>query len=316
MRLDWIAPCPALFFAITLATACGSDEPGDDPGAGGDDGPAEGYVRLRTTPITLQPGESGLWAQWVALPGDADQDIIDVTGWQSPGGHHALLYATMERLAPGETRPWGHADQITARFLGGIGGEGAERVLLPEGAVFRVPAGQGLLIQTHYVNTTDAPIVGESYLDVKLVPADPTRQVASMFSITTLDVAVPPGEHAKADVECVLAEDVELIMYANHMHAYGVSQKTTMTALGEGGDGRTEDVKVDLAWEYEWAFNPNFTVHPVAAPLRLPAGTRLRSECEWANSSSGMLGFPDEMCVFFGFHLGDRDLTCNGGDWL
>src|SRR4051812_28782269 len=105
--------------ALALAlVACSSD--------GGDgDGAPEGYVRYRTPPVELQPGESGFWATWVANPADHDLDILDVQGWQSIGGHHAVMYSTTNNKPLGTTRAWQDVDQLTSRFLGGVGGEGA-----------------------------------------------------------------------------------------------------------------------------------------------------------------------------------------------
>lgn len=292
-----------LFFAMA---SCGSEETPPP-----DDGPPEGYVRYRTPPVTLQPGESGLWAQWVANPFDEDMDVADVIGWQSEGGHHALMYSTSEAREIGYTRDWSDADQLSTRFVGGIGGEGAEAVRLPAGMVLRIPANSSLLIQTHYINTGDTELVAESYLDVKLVPASPDAVVAGLFSHTDVGVDLTPGTNTMT-VECVLQDDIELVMFANHMHEYGTVVKTTNILE----DGTEIVLKDDPAWEYEWALNPNFEYRTLESTVLLPAGSTLRTECEWQNTTTDEVSFPDEMCVFFGFSTNGNDIVCLSGQWM
>src|SRR5262245_61532317 len=125
------------FLTAAAAAGCSSD-------SGPVDGPPEGYTRFRTTPNTLQPGDAGLWSQWVSAPLDHDVDLVEVVGTQTAGGHHALLYSTPEAHEPGFTRPWENDDQLSTRILGGIGGEAGAAIPLPPGYVFRLRAGNSL----------------------------------------------------------------------------------------------------------------------------------------------------------------------------
>jgi hypothetical protein len=45
----------------------------------------------------------------------------------------------------------------------------------------------------------------------------------------------------------------------------------------------------------------------------LKAGTTVHTHCEWMNLGRETVKFPDEMCVFFGFFLGERDINCLDG---
>lgn len=71
---------------LLLALAACGDEP-----APVTDGPPAGYVRFSPPPMTLAPGESGQWIHWISLPADEDRDVLDIQGYQGPGGHHLLL---------------------------------------------------------------------------------------------------------------------------------------------------------------------------------------------------------------------------------
>src|SRR5262249_12207962 len=133
-----------------------------------------------------------------------------------------------------------------------------------------------------------------------------TAQVASMFAMTSVRIAVTPGR-STLQVQCTLPEDVPLLMYSNHMHQFGANVTT------ENGSTPLKD---DPAWSYEWAFNPNFALRKPDNPLVLPAGSTLTTHCTWTNDGNDTIGFPDEMCVFFGIALGEHDRTCADGKWI
>jgi hypothetical protein len=292
--------------AILTASVAGCASDSDGPV----DGPPEGYTRYRTTEVTVGPGESSMLVQWVSAPLDRDMDVLDVIGTQTAGGHHALLYMTPEAHEIGFTREWVNEDQLSTRILGGIGGEAGASIPLPPGTVFRLAAGNSLMVQTHYINTTDEPIQASAVLDARMTEVDPSAQVASWFFNATIHTDVAPGQ-STAQVSCVLAQDISLIMYANHMHAAGLHVETRE----EKADGTMVDLKLDPAWNYEWAQNPNFT-YTTATPLMLPAGSTLITDCAYDNQGVETVSFPDEMCVFFGIRLGAGDVICADGSWI
>ena len=293
----------ALVGVLGVVAACGTDAPTMFDGELLDDG----YIRYLAKPVTLQPGETKQYVQWVSGPIDRDMDLLDVRGSQAAGGHHAVLFASQSLEEIGTTRDWEGADQITSRFLGGVGGEGVSGgdTPLPPGAVFRIPAGSGFYIQTHYLNATDAPITTESALEVKLADPDPTKTVLSMFVNTSVDIKVTPGESSQT-IGCEVQEDTSLIMYVNHIHETGVSISTT---VGE------HMVKHDPSWNYEWTTHPNFKTTALDQPLVLRKGDKIKTTCHWNNTGSKTLGFPDEMCAFLTFYVGNKDRACANGRW-
>jgi hypothetical protein len=325
--------------ALAVLHACASDDeaPGQEADSGVDAGDAAsdettdamadaapddtdmelpplepGFERFETEPVEVEPGSSDDWAQWVGGPLDQDYDVIAIKGTQWAGGHHALMYATTEEQEPGFTRLWADADQLTTRLMGGVGGEGGANATLPEGVVFRVKKGSYLVVQTHYLNTSEETIRAKSVLDVKLEPVDLSRKVASIMSNTDLAVSLQPGVDTTMDVYCEVQEDLHFIQTSNHMHEYGVSTFTEV--IDESGEAR--ELKTDESWSYEWALNPNFDHFPVDDPLVVPAGSTLHTQCIWNNNTTEEITFPMEMCVFFGFVLGDADITCSGGSWI
>lgn len=304
-----------LLFAA-LAACTGESDPPAAPDAAllapdaGNGAPA-GYKRYIGSPITVQPGESGMWAEFVTAPFTEDMDVVDVTGTQGLGGHHAIMYATQESQPIATVRPWGSADQLGVRFLGGTGGEGGTAVKLPDGLVFRVRAGSSLLMQTHYINTTDAAIDMTSLIDIRLEPSSADNRVAGLFTNVDPGVVATPGE-SSLTVECELQESIDLAMWANHMHEWGARIVTTALLP----DGTLIDVKRDEEWNYEWVVNANFDKRELGNPFTLPAGTLVKTECSWRNDGTTDIRFPDEMCVFFGFNSNGFDVNCVNGFWM
>jgi hypothetical protein len=300
----------SIFLCVVAAAGvagCGSDAPESTPTVTSSK-PAlkEGYRRYEVKPTMVRAGETVMSMEWMSTPMDRDMDVLDVSGWQSKSGHHAILYASVESQPVGTVRSWENADQITSRFIGGTGGEVGGQIKLPPGVVMRIYKGQSLFMQLHYMNTSTSDLMAESLVDVKMADASPERRVASFFSSTSLKYELPPGKATTMDFSCKLSADLPLIMYANHQHNFGVSVFTEQILP----DGTRVDVKRDDRWQYEWAFNPNYSTRTVDNPLVLKAGTTLHTHCEWLNAGYTPLRFPDEMCVFLGFFLGEQDINC------
>lgn len=316
-----------LLSICTLATistfaACGGQAPGSplpDPMA--EDTtfhpPAlkEGMTRIELPPIpNIQPGQEAMWCQWVRAPLDRDIDVLEATGAQGVGGHHAILYATTSNAPIGTTRECTDEDLTTVRYLGAIGGEGAttDNAALPEGLVYRIPAGLALMANVHYVNYTQQPITGEGVLDIRFAEKDPTKRVATLFTNIDVEVDLAPKARASLDVNCTLQQDFQMFWFGNHMHSYGASAFTEVIRA----DGTQVMLRKDDRWEAEAKFNPSFTRWPVDSPLILRRGDRMHTHCEWNNTADHNVSFPSEMCVGFGFHIGDGvQIDCIKGEW-
>ncbi len=301
----------SIFLLVAALMGCANEADDAKGGTKATDKPAarEGYRRFEARPTPVAAGQTAMMVEWVASPTDRDLDVLDIVGWQSASGHHAVLYATTSSQPVGTVRDWQNADQLNARFIGGSGGEAGAQIKLPEGVVTRIPKGSALILQLHYMNTSTKEVMAESVVDVKLADASPDRKVASFFASTNPMYELAPQRTTTLDVECKLDRDVPMLMFANHQHNMGVSALTEQILP----DGTRVDIKRDDRWQYEWAFNPNFTYRPVDSPLVLKSGTTLHTHCEWLNTGFSPLRYPDEMCVFLGFFLGDKDINCVGG---
>jgi hypothetical protein len=274
-----------------------------------------GYTRF-VAPVmeNLAPGSDTMHCQYVQAPLDHDVDVLDVQGYQSIGGHHSVAYSTTMNVPVGTSRLCNAEDNMSAGFLGGTGGEGNGGVTLPPGVSFRLPKGSSIMLNTHFLNTTDAAIDGHSVVDFQFVATDPKRKVAALFTTGTLSFNVPPNASADAKAECTMPQDMQFILFTNHMHDNGMHAKTEVVRA----DGSVELVHEDPNWTYEMQFNADYTKWAIDKPLTIAKGEKLRTYCNWQNKSPSALGFPREMCFGVGFFLSDGSSApvCLDGQWI
>jgi len=307
-------------YAACLAlTACGGSEetPSDAPAAAAafsPPPPAPGYTRIVAPVIAgIQPGGDVMQCQYVLEPFDRDMDVLDISGYQSSGGHHSIAYAMSTTAPLGTSRDCNTEDNTgIGGFLGGIGGEGG-KATLPDGVVFRLAKGKNIMLNTHFLNTSKHPIDGHTVIDVKFSEVDTARKVASMFANVTTNFSLTPHVKSTTDATCMIPHDLSLLKFTNHMHTHGTTAVTTVTHA----DGSLETVHADDSWAGDLQFNPAWSAWPVAEPLVVKQGDVMQTHCEWVNDTSSSLTFPDEMCVGFGFFLTGSATApvCLGGAW-
>jgi hypothetical protein len=274
-----------------------------------------GYTRIEApTMENLEPGSDVMYCQYVHAPFDRDLDVLDVSGHQSLGGHHSVAYATTMSVPVGTSRPCNNDDNLASGFLGGTGGEGGASVKLPEGMAFRLPKGNSIMLNTHFLNTTENTIDGYSVLDFKFAEVDQGRMVAGLFSNGNVGFKLEPKAETDALAACKMKRDMQFIMFTNHMHDQGSHAKTEL----EHADGRVELVHEDPTWSFEMQFNASYSVWTVAEPLTVYAGETLRTSCHWRNATDAEMAFPREMCFGVGFFVSDGTSSpvCLDGSWL
>jgi hypothetical protein len=279
--------------------------------------PAEdGYTRFVSPTITdIEPGANVEWCQWVADAADVDRDVMDVKGYQSPTGHHAVLYATTAtNFKVGESHECTVEDMLHIGFVGAIGGEGTggDAAKLPEGLNFRLPKGQALMINTHWLNSLDNPVDGQAVIDVKFTPASSDHTIADLFANNGDLFQIDAGKTAAYDVNCVIQHDINLAMVTNHMHTYGTSAYSELVRQ----DGTKTMLVSDEQWLAEEQFNPKYQRFSVSTPMQAHAGDTFHTHCEWNNTTTTAKLFPDEMCAGVGFYFpGNGQITCENGGW-
>lgn len=306
------------FSAVAVAAACGgtATPPNNSPYIDGFEPPElkQGLNRYITPTIEhIQPGQEGMWCQWLSEAVTEDTDILETSGTQSIGGHHVVLYATAIKAAVGTSRECTDTDQVSLRYLGAVGGEGVSGFgNLPPGVVYRLPKGWALMANVHYYNVGTKEISGQSIIDIKTAPASPTAVVASLFSSLSLDFAIEPKKSATLDVTCEIKEELPLIGAFNHMHQHGTSVKSEIIRV----DQTVETLIDDKIWEAENTFAPQFRRWGREAPYVLKVGDKLHTTCNWTNTTDEEITFPREMCVTGAFYLGSGlQINCVSNSW-
>lgn len=293
----------------------------------------EGYTRFEAATIAdIQPGDDTTHCQYVMAPVDHDVDILDVQGSQSKFGHHAVVFSyvpadgdqvgTEIKCMTGSneftTSDMAGGNALSAGgYLGGVGPSANKVAALPDGVAFRLKKGQGAMLNLHYINTSDQPIAGDAYIDLKIADADPNRLIAAIFINLNGSFSVPPNAQTDSTQDCVAKSDVNIIMMSNHMHEWGTHASTQVV---RADTGEVEMLRDDPTWTADMVNAPTFSRWTTDSPFVLHTGDTLRTNCSWNNTTTDMLAFPREMCVSAGFALASGDNpkapACLGGSWV
>jgi hypothetical protein len=303
---------------VSLVLVCGCSGSAPSPWIDGFNPPElqAGYTRM-VPPIikNIVPGSDIEYCQWALAPSDKDRDILDLIGSQSHPGHHGILYATTDTsYAVGETHVCTEDDMLHISFLGAIGGEGVAGSLskLPEGLYFRLPAGQALMANTHWVNAGTKTLDGQAVFDVKFAEPDSSRTVADLFANNAASFTLPTGQVTDYDVTCTLQSDLSLAMSANHMHTHGVSAYTELIHA----DGSKTMIVKDDTWTGDEQFNPKYVTFGIGGAIQAKKGDVYHTHCQWDNESGKTLAFPSEMCTGFSFYFPSvGQIACVDGSW-
>lgn len=309
----------SLLVSVTgSSTACSSTKEGeaekvDDQLIEGFHPPAPGPTDLRMFAplVEVKPGADITWCDYVANPFDHEVDVVQSRGYQSKFGHHAILMdvpGSESRL--GQSHECTDADMTNARFLAG-GSDAAAQFKIPEGVGFRIKPGAVLMVQTHWINTTDQSATGQTIFDINAKDPTPSRQRAQLFAAFTTKVSLPPRSNSKAQAVCNIKQDMKLFALGGHAHEWGSNVR-----LHVERKNKVAETLYDKPWEPTFQADPPLNYYDIAAPLELHAGDVLTVDCDYKNTTDAEIGFPREMCVGVAFFFpGTADIQCGDGFW-
>ncbi|WP_437774411.1 hypothetical protein [Sorangium sp. So ce1097] len=227
----------------------------------------------------------------------------------SPGSHHVVLYKTDYKEIPAETREGVRVDAAeihdcnsgaTAAWdiTGVVAGSqsfGGESFLgdLPAGVALKVEPGTVLVMNTHYLNATSAPLVADARVNLYTMPPEEVKQEAGMMFHYNPFIRVPAGGESSARMRCRIDEDISLVRVQSHMHRRGVG----FAAHRVRADGAMEEIYSNEAWE-------EVPAKVFASPLEVMAGEALDFRCDYRNPEphdvAQGLTTRDEMCMLIG----------------
>jgi hypothetical protein len=233
-------------------------------------------------------------------PTDQEYFVQGANAYQGDYGHHLLLFKSILNKAPGTVEDCTD-EAAMASFLPNIftsefaGGE------IPEGYAVRVPANTQIVLQQHYVNTTAKAIrVRDAVFLHKTDPSQVEHELG-FLAMTSVDFQIPPKSTGHAvSVECSPPEDgSKILLMGPHMHEHG--ERITLEKSSDGGTSweMIQDVE-------EW--DPSFRDLPPVqrwfdTPMVVGKADKLRLTCYFGNAGATGIGFPKEMCAYYGYFL-------------
>lgn len=269
-----------------------------------------GGAALFTDVVTVPAGRDVMYCTYTNFISKEKVYIHDSKAVQTKYGHHATLQYSLTPQTPGTHEcPANGLEQQQSRILGGMG-EG-QNVEYPPSVVSEVPAGAQLMINHHWINTSDSAIEAQAELITVPPPAGVTKLVvARSFNVLAGQFQIAPHATGQASATCTFDRDVQLISALGHMHEWGVHIKSERM-------GAEPDVLFDYDFDPTMAIEPKVDYYTLEAPYSFKKGESVRVTCQWNNTTDATLMYPGEMCVLSGWQIGsERDTICYDGQWM
>lgn len=265
---------------------------------------------LFTEIMTVPPGGDIMYCSYTSFIAKDRMYLHDTKGVQSRFGHHVIMQYTSTPQPVGTHEcAAGSLESQQSQIIGGVG-EGSQ-VTYPSNVVSEIPSGAQLIINHHWINTSDEPVQVQAEMVTVPPPAGQTDLVvARSFIVQSTAFKIAPHDAGEASVHCDLDRDVQLISMLGHEHEWGTHVKAERM-------GSEPDVMFDHAYEPSMALHPMVRYFPLDAPYRMKAGDAVRLACNWDNDTDAPLMFPGEMCVLAAWQVGvDHDTMCFDGNWV
>jgi hypothetical protein len=251
-------------------------------------------VKYRT-----EPGAETHWCEYKQLPPGAGGEVL-VSGarWSWQNAHHWAMY----RLVPDaplaelpldepfdcfEPGAMQYAQISTALLQAEPKGE----VRFPEGTAFPFQPEEIVLLQTHSLNGSSAPI--EVTLDLELTVSDASSVENTLGLIQFYDpyIYVPAHAEATAQMRCKVPQDITLIRSTTHVHERGVRVDSYLDAP----DGRPASSPFLSSTDWH---SPTV----LDTPVKVPQGSYVRTVCTYQGDDTnptvqGQTKGQDEMCM-------------------
>lgn len=187
--------------------------------------------------------------------------------------HHALIFAGRDQ--PASYSCFGTPGFIPSTSFGGWS-PGTGLIEMPESAAIRLRAGSSLVVQEHF-HSRGAAEQERSRVALYLTDRAPSRAVMDV-GLVSRDIDIPAGESAyKVRDHFEIPVDVHAIGIIPHAHYVCRDMKGWATLP----NGRRQWLIWIKDWDFNWQEHYRY-----AAPVALPAGTRVEMEFTYDNSAA------------------------------
>lgn len=265
-------------------------------------------VPLFSDVVTVDPGADVTFCTFTNLILDEATIFGESFGAQSPQGHHGILQYTTTPQDP-HTGPCGAMDG--QMLLGGTGGKGvADKATLPTNFGVEVPAGAQIVINHHWINVSDVQVEGQTQMLARRLPSGGDTVLAGNLPMLGFGWEIPASSSLSYSTECKFGEDVSYVLALGHMHEYGKHVIIEVDRV----DG-SSDMLIDQDWTKDSGTTAGGKIFTLDDPYVIHQGDTVRLTCDWHNSTADAVGFPREMCIFFGYTVGSSYFCANGA-WM
>ncbi|HEX3596190.1 MAG TPA: hypothetical protein VHU80_13865 [Polyangiaceae bacterium] len=267
----------------------GTPETGTTTGGGTPVATGTEYT-FSTAHVSVPPGSEVYKCQDFTNPFGKDIGIVQEVTTLTPGSHHMFAFVLPNAQLTLK-------DDLVDCPGGGVefhdylttSGTPLATTTYPAdtGRVFS--SANGIRLNVHFINAGSDP--KDAFVTYKVVYTDPTglkNKVASIF-LDQVGLRVPPGTSTQSKTY-TLAQDINLMGDASHMHSRGVH----FVATTDGGQMLYDGT--------EWQEPKPKSFDP---PLSLKSGTKITWACTYNNDTGQTLSFGEsaatnEMCIFPG----------------
>jgi len=285
------------------------------------DPPANG-VQYRMPDLEIPPYTDAMYCLFGTYEGE-DVGISTVETFQDPDyGHHVILLGTSADVAEYpdgavvdcSTEDTLDMDDLSPLFIpAGAGDEDAELgdMALPEGMAIKYKTGARWILQSHYINPTDTPMVTSDAVNVGFIDAAEVETWVAPFVNNVMDVDLAPQQETTTVMQCTWDREVSLLFLLGHMHEWGTSFSLDWIHAADGSEERIYEVE---DWRVDYRDEPPVTLYETGEMTVLP-GDVFRTTCTWFNDTDETMGFPAEMCTSTGLVYPQTvPLMCSDGE--
>lgn len=267
-------------------------------------------LRLFTPPITLAPGMDQTICTYLDVTTTEPLLFRATHGRQMTGGHHIAVFYAQSPSTDLVPHVCTNEEMTNFLFAAGAGGEGGQDTEMPPGVGLRIDTGRQIVLQSHYINTSDEPRVVMDMVDIELTTIEESPTVVDSFAMIDSEFEVPARTRGYERIkECRVDQEMDIYLLLGHTHESGVLFEMERVPAGGGGaemlyhatDGPLlRDNPQILTWD---------------TPLHLGVGDVLRMRCRWDNMTESPLAWPSEMCVALMYYGPGRGwVTCDTND--
>jgi hypothetical protein len=268
----------------------------------------------------LMPGEEVTDCVFGTTPNETEVFHNEYHGRMRPGSHHLLVYTEDggETTKP-STMPEACKQGTATRNIFGAQTPAVDIMTAANGApenqglAQRLDAKQRSVLQLHFINTTDKPILREAWTNVMYVDASKVKMQADpIFFLGGVAMNIQPGTRVVIKGKASATSSLRLVEATGHFHAHTVRFSAWKTVAGvrslifEDDNWHEPSMFLFDSVTQNRAMDPeHHTVGAISGIINLEKGDSIDWECEVNNDSEKALRFGNEvygaeMCNMFG----------------